>query len=155
MGALVERDPRQRRDDVGDKHLLCEPDDEDARPDRSAAQRRSSRVELARNGLVADDRARDELRKERDIERDVDGIAVRPEAPPVDVDDVAQAVEGEERDAERKFDVGLAEIVSERPSSAAKLAVMKLAYLKTPSTRRLPAIARPSADLRAEPSVCR
>ena len=114
MGDVIEGDLRQRRDDVGDQHLLRQPDDEDARADGSAPERLAALVELARDRLVADDRAGDELRKERDVERDVDRIAVGAEAAPVDVDDVGQAVEGEERDAERQLDVGLAEVVAER-----------------------------------------
>ena len=152
MGDLVERDPRQRRDDVGDEHLLREADDEDARADGGAAERRPAHVELAGDGLVADDRARDELGKERDVERDVDRIAVGAEAAAVDVDDVGQAMEGEERDAERQFDIGPAEVTPSGLQAAARFPVMKLAYLKMPSTRRLPATATPSAHLRPDPA---
>ena len=114
MRDVIEGDLRQRRDDVGDQHLLRQPDDEDARADRGAPERLAALVELAGDRLVADDRAGDELGKERNVERHVDRIAVGAEASPVDVDDVAEAVEGEERDAERQLDVGLAEVVAER-----------------------------------------
>ncbi len=114
MGDVVEGDLGERRHDVGDQHLLREPDDEDARADRGAPERLPALVELAGDGLVADDRAGDELGEERDVERDVDRIAVGAKAPAVHVDDVAQAVEGEERDAERQLDVGPAEVEPQR-----------------------------------------
>ena len=71
-------------------------------------------VELAGDGLVANDRPSDELREQGNIEGDVDRVAVGPESPPVDVDDVGQAMEGEEGDSERKRDVGLRYRQSER-----------------------------------------
>ncbi len=114
MRDVVEGDLRQRRDDVGDQHLLREPDDEDARADGGAPERLTALVELARDRLVADDRAGDELGKKRDVERHIDRVAIGAEAATIDVDDVAEAVEGEERDAERQLDVGVAEVVAER-----------------------------------------
>ena len=114
MKRVIERHPRQRRDDVGDQHLLRKSDDEDARSDGGAPEGLPALVELSRDRLVPDDRAGDELRKEGNVKRDVDRIAIGAEAPPVDVDDVGQAVEGEERDAERQLDVRMAEVIAER-----------------------------------------
>ena len=88
MGDVIEGDLRQRRDDVGDQHLLRQPDDEDARADGGAAEGLPAPVELARDRLIADDRAGDELREEGNVKRHVDRIAVGAEAPPVHVDDV-------------------------------------------------------------------
>ena len=108
-----------------------------SRPDRSAPERRPSRVELTRNGLVADDRARDELRKERDIERNVDGVAVRPEPPAVDVDDVGKAVKGEERDAEGELDVGLAEVPAQRLEQGGKISGDEIGVFEDPEHQKI------------------
>ena len=83
-------------------------------PTEARPKRLPALVELSRDRLVPDDRAGDELRKEGNVKRDVDRIAIGAEAPPVDVDDVGQAVEGEERDAERQLDVRMAEVIAER-----------------------------------------
>ena len=83
-------------------------------PTEARPKRLPALVELSGDGLVADDRAGDELGEEGDVERDVDRIAIGAEAAAVDVDDVAQAVEGEERDAERQLDVRMAEVEAER-----------------------------------------
>ena len=135
---LIERDLNERRDDIGHQHLLGEADDEDARADGGAAEREPARVQLARDGLVANDRSRDQLREEGNVERDVDRIAIGPESPPVDVDDVGQAVEGEEGDPERKWILVVDDRQSERRQQApARLAVTKLAYLKIPRTQQI------------------
>ena len=73
---MIEGGLDERRHDVGDEHLLRQPDDEDARADGGAPERLPALVELAGDGLVANDRAGDELGKERDVERDVDRIGV-------------------------------------------------------------------------------
>ena len=122
IGGLVERDLNQRRDHVGDQDLLRQTDDENARADRDAAEREPARVELPGDGLVANDRPGDQLRKEGDIESDIDGIAVGSEPPPVDVDDVREAMEGEEGDAERQGDIGLRHHNSERPEQRREIA---------------------------------
>ena len=111
---LVEGNLHERRDDVGHQHFLRQTNDEYASADRSPAEREPTEVQLASDGLVANDRPRDQLRKEGNIERDVDRIAVGPETPPVDVDDVGEAVEGEERDPKRKVDIGRDNRQSER-----------------------------------------
>ena len=147
---LVERDLDERRDDVGDQHLLRQADDEDAGADRRAAQRVPARIQLARDGLVADDGPGDQLREQGDVERDLDRIAIGPEPAPVDVDDVGQAVEGEEGDAQRQMDMGRSRPPAPNGGSKpARLAVTKFAYLKTPRTSRFPATATASATRRA------
>ena len=99
---LIERDLNERRDDVGHQHLLGETDNEYPSADGGAAKREPAGVKLTSDRLVANDRPRDQLREERNVESDVDRIAVGPEPSAVDVDDVGQAVEGEKRDAERE-----------------------------------------------------
>ena len=79
---LIERDLNERRDHVGHQNLLRQTDDEDAGADRDAAEREPAGVQLAGDGLVANDRPRDQLRKQGDIEGDVDRVAVGPELPP-------------------------------------------------------------------------
>ena len=114
MGNVIERGLRQRRDHVGDQHLLRQADDENAGADRSVRQRQPSRVELTGDRLVANDRSGDELGKQRDVQGDIDRIAIGLEAPPVYIDDVGHAVKGEERDPERKFDFRFPDAVAER-----------------------------------------
>ena len=58
------------------------------------------------SGLVANDRSRDELREQGNVERNVDRVAIGSKSTTVDVDDVGQAMEGEKRDAERERNVG-------------------------------------------------
>ena len=70
----------------------------------------------------------------------------------VDVDDVGQAMEGEEGDSERKRDTGLRAANPSGAKSAARLAVTKFAYLKIARMMRLPATAPASASRRAAPS---
>ena len=57
---------------------------------------------LLEERLGAHDRPGDEMRKEADVEQDVDQRARRRELPAVDVDDVGQRVEGQERDRDRQ-----------------------------------------------------
>jgi hypothetical protein len=61
----------------------------------------------------------------------------------VDVDDVGDGVEGEERDADRSRTLGTLKVPAPRAASAAfTLSAAKLAYLKTPRTTRLAVTAK-------------
>jgi hypothetical protein len=55
--------------------------------------------------VVADDRTGDELRKHRDVDRDLEQAAVRRGAA-MNVHEVRERVKGEERNAERQFEAG-------------------------------------------------
>ena len=93
---------RRAGDDVRDQHLLREPDDEPPHAVREVVERHEPPRELIGDVAVADDRAGDELRKEQQIERGVHGALLRRGIAAVDVDDVRDGVEGEERDADRQ-----------------------------------------------------
>ncbi len=152
MGDRVERDLNERRNDIGHQHLLGEADDEDPGAHGRPAQCEPAGVQLPGDGLVANDWSRNQLREQGNVERDVDRVAIGPEPPAVDVDDVGEAMEGEKRDAERKRDVRLNDGAPSGLSSVVRLAVMKLAYLKIPSSSRFPATATPRANRRDDPS---
>ncbi len=62
--------------------------------------------ELARNLAVADDRSRDELRKQKEIERGLDRALLRVRVTAIDVYDVRNRVKGEERDPDWKNQMG-------------------------------------------------
>ena len=120
------------------EHLLGEPDDEAADAVREVVEADGPSRELVGDVAVADDRAGDELRKEQQVQRRVDGALLRDRVAPVDVDDVGDRVEREERDADRqqhaRHDERL-DVVATR-NSVLTLSAKKLAYLKTPRTAR-------------------
>src|SRR5205085_5228203 len=60
---------------------------------------RSTRDDLARDVAVAHDWPRDEVREERDVEREVRELLLRFQLPAVNVNEVRDAHEGEEGDA--------------------------------------------------------
>ena len=102
---LVEHGFGKARDLVGDQHLLRKTDDEDAQARRDAPEPHAPRAEAARNRVIADDRAGDELRKHRDVDRDLKQVAVG-RCAAMHVDQVRDRVKGEERDAERQREAG-------------------------------------------------
>ena len=59
-------------------------------------------MELVGDLVVAHDRAGDQLREHRDVGDEVQEVALRPLAAPVNVHDIRDVVEGEERDADRQ-----------------------------------------------------
>ena len=69
---------------------------------KSSSLSRSVSGELLVDLVVAHDRAGDELREHRDVGRELHRALLRVPAVAVDVDDVADVVEGEERDADRQ-----------------------------------------------------
>ena len=87
-------------DDVRDQHLLGKTDDKPPDPVRQVVDRDPSAGELIGDVAVADDRAGDQLRKQQQIQRGVDGTLLRRCIPAVDVHDVRDGVEGEKRDAD-------------------------------------------------------
>ena len=89
-------------DDVGDEHLLREPDDEPLHAGGEVVQRDDSPRELVREVAVTDDRSGNQLRKEQQVERGMDGALLRRRVAAMDVDDVRDGVEGEEGDADRQ-----------------------------------------------------
>ena len=89
-------------DDVGDQHLLAEPDDESAHAVGEVVDRHHAPRQLIGDVAVADDRAGDQLREQQQVERGVHRALLRGRVAPRDVDDVRDRVEGEERDADRQ-----------------------------------------------------
>ena len=133
------------------EHLLGEADDEAADAVREVVERDDAPRELVGDVAVADDRAGDELREQQQVERRVDRALLRGRVAAVDVDDVRDRVEREERDADRqqharhddRLDAAAAR------NSVLTLSAKKFAYLKTPRTTRLTATANASSALRA------
>ena len=113
-------------------------------PYGEVVERHDPARELVGDVAVADDRSGDELRKEQQVQRRVHRALLRGRVAPVDVDDVRDGVEREERDADRQQHARHGESAGapSDASSALTLSAKKFAYLKTPSTTRLTAIAR-------------
>ena len=126
-------------------------------PYGEVVERHDAPRELIGDVAVADDRPGDELRKEQQVERRVHRALLRRRVAAVDVDDVRDGVEGEERDADRQQHARHVERRRRRrrQSSALTLSAKKLAYLKTPRTTRLTATANASQRLRARRRAAR
>ena len=108
-------------------------------PYGEVVERHDAPRELVGDVAVADDRSGDELRKQQQVERRVHRALLRRRVAPVDVDDVRDGVEGEERDADRQQHARHGDRLrrARRCSSALTLSAKKLAYLNTPRTTRL------------------
>ena len=89
-------------DDVGDQHLLREADDEAAHAVGEVVERDDPPRQLIGDVAVADDRSGDQLRKQQQVQRRVHRALLRRRVAAVDVDDVGDGVEREERDADRQ-----------------------------------------------------
>ena len=90
--------------EVRDRHLLHQPERDQREPGPDGhVVRVARRGELGDELARADDRARDQVGKEAQVDRDVDGPRGLDQAP-VDVDRVRDRLEGEEADADRKRD---------------------------------------------------
>ncbi len=91
---------------IGDQHLLCQADDEDPgagrRPRPGCAGARAVAAPRSCSGRSDPPRAAGTTRCRA---RPPPGRRLARKPSPIDVDDVGQAVEGEERDAERQRDV--------------------------------------------------
>src|SRR5690606_19371554 len=114
-GVAVDRDPHlagaegggvvehavdeQRAEEVGDGDLLHEPaQDEVDGALRAGGREARGPPELREELLGPDDRPRDELREERDVRRELEDVAARRDAPPVDIDRVAEGLKRIKRD---------------------------------------------------------
>ena len=91
------RDPRHG---VRQQHLLAEAEEEAHRAGGEFGDGLMPLVDLLRDGGVAHDGTGDELRKEGDIERELERVALHRGVAAVHVNDVAQALKGEEGDAD-------------------------------------------------------
>jgi len=87
---------------VRDEHLLPEPEHEAADTYSKIRPGRPMGPQLVRDVVVADDRAGDELGEHRNVECEVDDLALGGDLPAVDVDEVGERVEGEKGDADRE-----------------------------------------------------
>ena len=93
---------RRACDDVGDQHLLREADDEAPNAAGEVVDRDDPPRELIRDVAVADDRPRDQLRKQQQVQRRMHRALLRRRIAAVDVHDVGDRMEREERDADRQ-----------------------------------------------------
>ncbi len=115
MGGLVEDDRDDGCDLVGDQHLPAEADDEDAQARRHPPQRGAPRPDAVRDGGVAHDGARHQLREHGDVDRDLLEPGIGLHAPPVHVHQIGDGVEGEEGDAQRQLQMHHRQWMAQRP----------------------------------------
>ena len=110
-GAVGERIEEHGIDDLGRQvvrhHDLLEQshDDEQQAHGRHGAAWIGRTLELRHHHLGADDRAGHELGEERNVQEDVEDRSRRRDHAAIDVDDVGDALEGEERDPDREHDL--------------------------------------------------
>ena len=95
----------EAREHIGDQNFLTETDDKAAHTERDLFHRMLSFIELKRDIGITHDRARDELREKRDIGRKIDGISLRLNVTSVNVDGIAEDLEGIEADTDRESDI--------------------------------------------------
>ena len=89
---------------VGDQDLLREAEADERDSASEPLRRMDAADELVREVAEPDDRARHEMRKHRDVAGEVREVPARRGLPAVDVDRVAERLEGIEADAERQRD---------------------------------------------------
>ena len=106
-------------DIVRDHRLLHQAteDEEKSLAKRLAGHQRIA-VDLRDEIACPHDRSRHQLGEKGDVEEVIDPSAERLDPPPVDVDHVADALEGEERDADGQEDVPRLELEVEQPPGA-------------------------------------
>ena len=92
-------------DRIGDQELLRQPDRETHDAGLEIGERRGPLRQLRGDRPVAHDRTGDELREIDDVERERNGRALRRRDAAIDVDQIGNDVEREERDADRQRDV--------------------------------------------------
>ena len=90
------------------RQAVHNPEDSDAEP---AAAQVIGLVQLRNEFAGAHNRAGDALREETQVEAEIEEVPNRVNLAPLDVDDVADGLEGEERDADRKEDAPAGEDV--------------------------------------------
>ena len=91
---------------VAEQHFFAEADDETAQTGGETVERRFAVDEFGSNRFVAHDRPGDELRKERNVGRDVQNVFLRGRTAEIDVENVAHALECEEGNADGHDDFG-------------------------------------------------
>ena len=114
----AERGVGDRRDGVGDDDLLGEPEPEPVDARREGIERLLSLDELVADLVEANDRPGDQLREERDVEGEIKRRHKVAGRAAVDVDEIAQRVEREERDADGQEDIGPGHRREARPREA-------------------------------------
>lgn len=80
---------------VCEKHLLAEADEKAHKTVRKIGKGMLSVRYLVLNGRISYDRSRNELRKERDVQRDIQGIFLNSRISAVYVNDIADALKRE------------------------------------------------------------
>ena len=104
---------RQEADAVRDQKLLGKAAHEAADASGALLRREDAAVDLFGNVVVLDDGARDQLREEGDVEQKLEEVPRPRLRVPVGVDHIAQALEGEEADADGEHDPGHGEGASQ------------------------------------------
>src|SRR4029077_16558733 len=95
---LVKYRRHHAREWIGKEKLLSQADHKDSHSRGHATKAVATPAEPPRDSVVAHNRTRDKLREERDVQRDFQWIAISWKAPAEGIDQVRQAVEGEEGD---------------------------------------------------------
>ena len=86
---------------VGDKHLLCQANDEAVEAHHTVLHGAGARNQLRRHAVVVDDGTGDELGKHHDIQHIVGELVAGWCSAAIHVNGVGDALEGEKRDADR------------------------------------------------------
>ena len=89
---------------VGDQHLFAQAGNEPAQTEGDAAGVHSPVVDLVGHILIADDRACDQLGEEGDVQKNLKIVSLDRHILPIDIDHIAQGLEGEEGDADGQAD---------------------------------------------------
>ncbi len=107
---------RHLRHIVGNQNLLRQAIDEALHAVAKVRQRLPAVHDLLLDGVVADDRAGDELREERDVEAHIPHTLLRLRLAVVNVKEIGQELEGEERNPDGEGNVDPGEIfVQQKP----------------------------------------
>ncbi len=138
---------------IGHEHLFAQAEDEAPGSLGDVAEAPLARDDLTGDVLVSDDRSGDELREEKNIEREGAYPALRRRVPASYVDQVRKRMEGEKRDSERQGDgrerYGLPMQGSERDVDIGGREIRVLEYSQQRQVacdaKRQPAAARRSA----------
>jgi hypothetical protein len=111
---------------VGNENLLGQTNDKTAQAADDPVQTVVAAGQLAGDIGIADDRAGDQLRKQRDIGCQADQVFLRFDLPAVDINRIAEDLKGIEADTDRQDNTG-----SGRPSPLTALTepMKKSAYL--------------------------
>ena len=102
--AVIEDVIRGGAHGVGDQHLLAKTRDEPAQAEGNAAHIHSPVVDLVGNILIPDNGACDQLGEEGDVQQNLKVVSLHRHIVPIDIDHIAQRLEGEEGDADGQAD---------------------------------------------------